>query len=417
MRENSRVKSSNTVPYGVRYPVILPRKHRLTELLVDWYHRRFHHANSETVVNEIRQSYAIPKLRQVVKKVCADCQMCKVRNARPSHPIMAPLPAARLADHERPFTFTGLDYFGPLFVKVGRSSVKRWVCLFTCLTTRAVHLEVAFDLSTASCIFCVRRFISRRGAPLEFYSDNGTNFQGASRVLREQINRGLANTFTNCQTKWTFNPPGAPHMGGVWERLVQSVKCAIKGAYEEGKLNDEGLQTLLVEAEGIVNSRPLTYLPLDAAEYEALTPNHFLLGSSNGVKQPAVPVEENRKLKTTWDLIQHELDVFWKRWLKEYMPIIRRRSKWFKQVRSIEVGDLVLVVDNKVRNGWMRGRVEEVVAGSDDQVRQVYVRTANGLLRRAVHHLALLDVGRASAVSEDTEMHPREDVGKQATLP
>ncbi|XP_055585344.1 uncharacterized protein LOC129738178 [Uranotaenia lowii] len=417
MRENSRVKSSKTVAYNVRYPVILPRKHRVTELLVDWFHRRFHHANFETVVNEIRQLYSISKLRQVVKKVCNDCQMCKVRNARPSHPIMAPLPAARLADHERPFTFTGLDYFGPLLVKVGRSSVKRWVCLFTCLTTRAVHLEVAFDLSTASCIFCVRRFIGRRGAPLEFYSDNGTNFQGASRILQDQINRGLANTFTNCHTKWTFNPPGAPHMGGVWERLVQSVKCAIKDAYEEGKLNDEGLQTLLVEAEGIVNSRPLTYLPLDAAEYEALTPNHFLLGSSSGVKQPTVPVEEHRRLKTTWDLIQHELDVFWKRWLKEYMPIIRRRSKWFKQVRPIEVGDLVLVVDNKVRNGWIRGRVEEVVTGSDDQVRQVYVRTANGVLRRAVHNLALLDVGRISAVSVDTKMHPGEDVGKQATLP
>ncbi|XP_055589920.1 uncharacterized protein LOC129750714 [Uranotaenia lowii] len=152
--------------------------------------------------------------------------------------------------------------------------------------------------------------------------------------------------------------------------------------------------------------------------YPSALPNHPKeSGSSNGVKQPSVPVEECRKLKTTWDLIQHELDVFWKRWLKEYMPIIRRRSKWFKQVRPIEVGDLVLMVDSKVRNGWIRGRIEDVIAGSDDQVRQVSVRTANGVLRRAVHQLALLDVGRVSAVSVDTQMHPGEDVGKQATLP
>ncbi|XP_055605993.1 uncharacterized protein LOC129754138 [Uranotaenia lowii] len=410
LRENSRIRNSKSVAFGTRFPIILPTKHRVTFLVVDWYHRHYKHANFETVVNEVRQLYTIPGLRSLAKRVSRGCQMCRLRNAKPAPPPIAPLPPCRLADRQRPFTFTGLDYFGPLLVIVGRSRVKRWIALFTCLTTRAIHLEVVYSLSAASCIFAVRRFVSRRGAPAEFYSDNGTNFVGASNILREQIRLKMINTFTNCSTKWHFNPPGAPHMGGVWERLVRSVKVALNDGYSEGKLNDEGLITLIVEAEGIVNSRPLTYLPLDSEEFEALTPNHFLLGSSNGVKQPPVPIEERRSLRDSWDLIQHELNIFWDRWVKEYLPVIRRQTKWFAPTRQVEVGDLVLVIDSKTRNGWIRGKVRETIVAPDGNVRRVVVDTANGPIRRAVHYLALLDVSNDSVVSVSTEIHPGEDV-------
>ncbi|XP_062533692.1 uncharacterized protein LOC134202689, partial [Armigeres subalbatus] len=282
LRERGRIGAAENVAFNVRHPIILPRKHPVTELLVRRYHQEYRHGNAETVVNEIRQLYTIPRLRIIVKKVSYDCTSCKIRRAKPVIPLMAPLPAARMAHHERAFTYTGVDYFGPLLVKLGRSNVKRWIALFTCLTVRAVHLEVAYSLSTESCISCVRRFVSRRGPPAEFYSDNGTNFQGANRVLQYQISQGLFATFTSTTTKWNFIPPGAPHMGGAWERLVQSVKNAIGEAYNEGKLDDEGLQTLVVEAEHMVNSRPLTYMPLESEEAEALTPNHFLLLNSTG---------------------------------------------------------------------------------------------------------------------------------------
>ncbi|XP_055537951.1 uncharacterized protein LOC129725781 [Wyeomyia smithii] len=286
IRQSSRARKAKNLPFDTKYPILLPKDHSVTILLVDYYHRIYRHANSETVVNEMRQMYMIPRLRVLVKTVSRMCQHCRIRKTKPLMPIMAPLPTARLAHHIRPFSYVGIDYFGPLSVKVKRSSVKRWIALFTCLTVRAVHLEIAYDLSTASCIACVRRFVSRRGSPVEFLSDNGTNFQGAERLLREQINAGLSETFTNAATKWTFIPPAAPHMGGAWERLVRSVKTAMEEAYSDGNLNDEGLQTLVVEAESLVNSRPLTYLPLDSEESEALTPNHFLLGCSGGVKQP-----------------------------------------------------------------------------------------------------------------------------------
>ncbi|XP_055633605.1 uncharacterized protein LOC129773952 [Toxorhynchites rutilus septentrionalis] len=296
LRVDSRISAAQGVAEDVKFPVILPRKHHVTNLIVDNFHRKLLHGNSETVVNEIRQRFYIAHLRTVVRDIEKRCQRCKVMRAKPSTPRMGPLPEARLSPGVRPFTYIGIDYFGPILVKVNRSAAKRWVCLITCLTIRAVHVEVAYDLSTKSCIACIRRFICRRGSPKEIYSDNGRNFTGAERILQDQIERieqDAATTFTNTETKWFFIPPSCPHMGGSWERIVRSIKNAMKSIPQDDKLDDEGLQTVLIEAEGIVNSRPLTYLPLDSAEREALTPNHFILGSSSGVVQPITKLEDS----------------------------------------------------------------------------------------------------------------------------
>lgn len=230
MRVDSRIGAVPYVTYDFKFPIILPRHHHLTKLIVDWYHRRYLHANHATVLNEVRQRFHISNLRTVIRQVAKECQTCKVDKAVPVIPRMAPLPESRLAAMVRPFSYVGLDYFGPVLVRIGRSCVKRWVALFTCLTVRAVHLEVAHSLSTESCKMAVRRFVARRGSPIEIHSDNGTNFQGASRELREQlsaIEQKLAESFTNTNTKWVFNPPSAPHFGGSWERLVRSVKVAL----------------------------------------------------------------------------------------------------------------------------------------------------------------------------------------------
>ncbi|XP_065081599.1 uncharacterized protein LOC135704101 [Ochlerotatus camptorhynchus] len=386
MRQNSRIAAAKDIHHSVRFPVILPRKHRCTELLVARYHRLYRHANSETVVNEVRQLFIIPKLRSVVKQIGRSCQFCKIRKALPTIPPMAPLPPARLAVHDRPFSYVGVDYFGPLLVKQGRSNVKRWIALFTCLTVRAVHLEVAYSLSAASCICCIRRFVCRRGSPVEFFSDNATNFHGAERQLREQINEG------------------------------RSAHGRCMGATRPfSELNDEELQTLIVEAEGIVNTRPLTYIPLDSAESDALTPNHFLLGSSNGVKQPSVGIEvQQRASRDSWDRIQRQLNRFWQRWLKEYLPVIRKQTKWFDEARRVEVGDLVLIADEGKRNGWVRGIVIESIRAPDSHVRQAMINTTRGVLRRPVLKLAVLDVRNSSAVMESSGPHPEENVATGA---
>ncbi|XP_065083282.1 uncharacterized protein LOC135705462 [Ochlerotatus camptorhynchus] len=422
LRMNSRIAAAPMVTKDARFPIFLPKGHRVTELLVECYHVRFLHGNHETVVNEIRQRFRIPQLRSVVAKVVKQCQHCRVQKAAPRAPIMAPLPEIRLTAFIRPFTHTGVDYFGPVFVKQGRSTVKRWVALFTCLSIRAVHLEIVHSLSTQSCVMAIRRFVARRGSPATFYSDNGTNFVGASNLLKEQlkaITEHCAVTFTNVSTRWLFNPPLAPHMGGPWERMVRSVKVAMAAiADHPHHPSDEVLETVALEGESIVNSRPLTYIPLDHADQEALTPNHFLLYGTQGINQPSRDLQhEYATLRDSWKLSQYLVDMFWSRWLHEYLPTLTRRTKWFQPVKPLTPGDLVVVVDEGKRNGWLRGRILDVVTGKDGQVRRAVVHTSRGMVSRPATKLALLEVREMPEKSEEKcssepELHGRGNVGE-----
>ncbi|XP_062703553.1 uncharacterized protein LOC134286008 [Aedes albopictus] len=398
LRVGSRAAASQILAYDTKFPIILLRNHRITALLLDFYHRKYGHANDETVVNEIRQKFHVPRLRVEVRLARKHCMWCRVYKSTPVAPKMGPLPAVRLQPCVRPFTFVGVDIFGPYLVKVGRSAAKRWVCLFTCLSIRAVHLEVVSSLSTDSCKKAFRRFIARRGAPQEVYSDNGTNFVGTNRDLQDEVSKihnELGSTFTNARTQWKFNPPAAPHMGGCWERMVRAVKTALGGIPTARKLDDESFATVLAEAESMVNSRPLTFIPLETADHESLTPNHFLLLSSNGVREPEkFSTDAGMALRSSWNMVKHTLDNFWRRWVVEYLPTIIRRTKWFRDVQPIKTGDLVLIVDENVRNRWIRGRVIQTIPGKDGVPRRAEVMTSGGVLKRPVTKLAVLDVMR-----------------------
>ncbi|XP_055523019.1 uncharacterized protein LOC129717193 [Wyeomyia smithii] len=289
LRVDTRIKACEYATFDSIYPIILPRDHRITYLVLGWYHRQFKHANDETVINEVRQKFHIPQLRVEVRQTRKRCMWCRVKKPVRIQPRMGQLPKARLTPFQRAFTYVGIDYFGPYHVKVGRATAKRWVALFTCLTTRAIHLELVGSLTTDCCKKAIRRFIACRGPPAEIYSDRGTNFVGVSKELEAEIasmNKGISNTFTDTITKWKFNPPASPHMGSCWERMVRSVKTALGALPDERKLDDESLETLLKETQHMINSRPLTIVPLETAEQEALTPNHFLLLNSSGAKQP-----------------------------------------------------------------------------------------------------------------------------------
>lgn len=413
LRMRGRIDSATVISHDTKRPIILPRRHQITKLLVDHYHRQYKHLNHQTALNEIRQRYVIPALRVVMKQIRTSCQKCKNSKAMPRIPEMAELPPARLAAFTRPFTYTGVDYFGPYYVKVNRSVVPRYGVLFTCLTTRAIHLEVADSLNTSSCINATRRFSTHKGKAREFFSDNGTNFHGADNELKkefEKLNQDrIQQEFTSTEQKWTFNPPTASHMGGVWERLIKTVKSCLNQMLATKTPTQEMLVTLMAEVENIVNSRPLTYISLDSVEDEALTPNHFLFGSSNALTPIAQTTPQDLH-RNDWRAIQEMTKHFWRRFVLEYMPTLTKRTKWFKQVEPIKVGDVVLVIDERnSRNTWPKGIVEELVMGRGGCIRHVMVRFEKRVLPRPVSKLAILDV-KPPNQDDEVKLDPMEPV-------
>lgn len=382
-------------PDEVNNPIILHSKHFATKYLIAEYHRRYYHSSSNTVVNELRQKYYIFGLRVALRSLTSRCVVCRLRRGKPREPLMAPLPAGRMAVGQRPFSHCGVDYFGPLSVKIGRRREKRWGVLFTCLTTRAVHLEIAHSLNTSSAIMALQRLAARRGSPAVVYSDNGTNLRGANKELKEAIagidwNR-VRNFATTRRIEWRFNPPDAPHMGGAWERLIGSVKKSIYAVLKDQAPSQEVLCTIFAEVEHSVNSRPLTHVSLDPRDKEALTPNHFLLGSSSGALNLGKYDEKRLCLRKEWKIAQHYAEAFWKRWLREYLPTLITRKKWTMPQIPLEVGDIVLIIDLAAqRNDWRRGTITRVFPGKDRQVRVAEIRTSTGIFMRPAHKLVKL---------------------------
>ena len=395
IRVSGRTNDVSHLPMPAKSPVILDRRHKFTRLLIYQHHVWARHQGQEKVMNDLRQVYWIPCARTAIRQAWRTCRECKNLSATPQPPEMGDVPACRTAAFQRPFSHTGVDYFGPFDVLIGRRHEKRYGVLFTCMTVRAVHLELASSLSTDSCILAMRRFIARRGRPVALYSDNGTNFHGAERELRQALNDleqdRIVAELTTKNVEWNFNPPSAPHMGGAWERLIRSVKTTLKAILKERAPREEVLQTVLCEAEWIVNGRPLTHVSLDCEDAESLTPNHFLVGDQHTAAAPGV--FEDVCLRKQWRFAQWLVEQFWKRWVKEYLPTLTRRTRWHGAVPSVKVGDVVVVADPSLpRGSWPKGVVTSVHPGRDGRVRVVDVKTKLGVFRRPVTKLCVLDV-------------------------
>ncbi|CAG7723782.1 unnamed protein product [Allacma fusca] len=310
---------------------------------------------------------------------------------------MGDLPAFRVERQVRPFIHVGLDFFGPFMVSVGRRKEKRYGAIFTCMAVRAVHLEVAESLSTDTAINVIRRFVARRGCPKQLFSDNATNFRGACKelkiALRELDTLELQKVLVNKGIDWHFVPPGSPHMGGSWERLVRSVKVSLEATLKERAPRGDVLHTLFTEAEFVVNSRPLTFVSLDPKDKESLTPNHFLIGPENSCGPPGVFEDADLRLRKQWRFTQRLADHFWCRWVKEYLPDLTRKTKWFRAVTPLKVGDVVVVADNTApRNTWPKGILVRTFPGKNGQVRVVDVMIEEVVFRRPAIKICKLDI-------------------------
>ncbi|XP_066268539.1 uncharacterized protein [Branchiostoma lanceolatum] len=305
---------------------------------------------------------------------------------------MADLPSFRVTPENPPFTNVGVDYFGPFEVKRGRSIVERYGVIFTCTATRAVHLEKAESLDTDSCINALRRFIARRGQVRMIISDNGTNLVGAKTELKREVKKWNTSKMHEGMLKkgieWKFNPPSGSHFGGVWEKQIRTVRQVLYAVSKGHQLDDEGLGTLFCEVEYIINSRPITTANMEANDLEPLTPNHLLTLKSKTDLPPNLTEKGDQYARRRWKQTQYIADLFWKRWVKEYLPTLQGRQKWGKQRRNFTVGDLVLLKDeNNPRGQWPMGKVVEVVRGSEGLVRHVKVKTQHNILERPIDKL------------------------------
>ena len=262
MRVGGRIADA-PIAFDTKFPMIVPPKHHVTQLLMASFHQKLLHAGQNHILAHLREKFWIPNGRSTVRKVVRSCMTCKKQRAATMEQMMSALPAFHTTAYEPCFTYTGVNYFGPLNVKKGRSVIKRWRAIFTCINSGAIHFELATSLEADCFIKVFRRFVNRRGPPKFMYSDNGTNFVGAEREIRQAIKN-----WNQCQirdellqrgSKWVFQPPKASHASGVWERLIRSTRTALKAMLGESLGEEDVLATVLTEVEATLNSRPLCF--------------------------------------------------------------------------------------------------------------------------------------------------------------
>ncbi|ROT77729.1 hypothetical protein C7M84_003591 [Penaeus vannamei] len=264
----------------VKHPIILPSKSMAVKLMVQWKHNNLAHSGHNYLMAELRQRFWIIHGNAVVRSVIRNCVRCRSLSARPMIQEMADLPEDRITSNVPPFTHTGTDCFGPFLVKKSRSNLKRYGVIFTCLVTRAIHIEVVESMETDFYINAFRRFIARRGPVTSIRSDNGTNLVGAEKELRKELEKlkhsVIAEVMLLKGVTWQFNPPHASHFGGVWERQIRTIRRVLRGLCHQQVMTDDTLHTLFCEVEAIINGRPLTRVTDDPDGPQPLTPNMLL---------------------------------------------------------------------------------------------------------------------------------------------
>lgn len=396
IRVGGRLRYSN-LNYGCKHPMLLSKQSHLSLLLCRRWHKITCHAGPRIMTALISREFWIVSIKSVLHTVTRACPVCVRFDAKPPQPIMADLPAARV-QQSRPFARVGVDYAGPLQmreVQLRKSRIyKVYIAVFVCFSVKAVHLEVVTELSTDAFLAAFDRFVARRGLPSEIFSDCGTNFVGADKQLQLLINspegqRVISETRTSCQ--WHFNPPSAPHFGGLWEAAVRSTKRLLFRTMGTHVLTYEEFTTLLTRIEAVLNSRPLAPLTTDPTDLEYLSPGHFLIGQPLLAVPPRVSFESRVNLTQRWKLLDQCHQAFWRRWSTEYLTSLQGRSKWTTEAPNVKVNDMVVVIDNQSPPlAWRLGRILELLPGNDGVVRVVRLLTSHGQITRPVAKIVVL---------------------------
>ncbi|XP_055910470.1 uncharacterized protein LOC129944834 [Eupeodes corollae] len=402
LRVGGRLKNAS-IPFDQKHPIILHKDDHFTTLIVSDCHISNMHAGIRQMTYLLHLNYFILGVHHVIKRCVYKCPTCVRQRGIPYQQKMGNLPQQRL---EPGVTFgnTGVDYAGPFTARSwrgrGAKQYKVYVALFICMATKAIHLEVVTELSSAAFIAALRRFVARRGKCHTIFSDNGTNFMGANQTLREWANLLNSTSFQTDVTgelttngiNWIFSPPHGPHFGGLWEAGVKTLKFHLRRVMANTSVTYEEFSTILCQIEACANSRPLC--ARFEGDVDPLTPAHFLI--SRPLLTVPDPTDLNCKisLSNRWQYLQSLVHGFWQKWSQDYINQLRKRSKWQEKSKNIEIDDVVLIRDeNQPPCRWLTGRIVKTYPGQDGLVRVASVVTAKGEFKRPICKLCPLLLG------------------------
>ncbi|XP_067933074.1 uncharacterized protein [Watersipora subatra] len=320
MRIGGRLNRSTALSFSEKHPILLPKSGHFTRLLLQHLHEQVTHQGRCFTLAKMRSSgYWIIGARSIIASLIHQCITCRSHRAKPPTPQMASLPHER-SSQSPPFSYCGIDCFGPFMVKDRRTELKRYGLMVTCLANRAVHLEVLDDMSTTAFVNGIRNVIAICGPIRKIWCDQGTNFVGAVQDLTE---KGML--------EFKLNPPSASHMGGVWERMIRTTRNVLQPLLKShsDRLDTSHLRTLMYEVMAIINSRPLSVV---TEEDMPLSPNMLLTMKSDVTLPPPGSFDESDMYsRKRWRAVQHIANVFWKRWKTKYLSQLHSRQKFTQQ--------------------------------------------------------------------------------------
>nr|XP_042913273.1 uncharacterized protein LOC122273263 [Parasteatoda tepidariorum] len=369
IRVGGRLAHSN-LNFNQKHPVILPAGNKLVKLIFQYYHKRDFHVGPQALLNTVRLKYWPIGGRNAARKVVHECVECFRNKPVVANQIMGDLPAERVTPSSA-FLNAGIDLCGPFEIKYKGQRKgafqKIYVALFICMATKAVHIEFVSDLTSEVLIATLKRFFARRGRSSIIFSDNATNFTGASAELKRLYklmynSEDVSNMLSSEGIRWKFLPPRAPNFGGLWEAGVKSFKYHFKRVVGSARLTLEEFLTVITQIEGILNSRPLTPLPSDTDEFQVLTPGHFLIGKPiNSIPEPNF-IDKRDYLLNRWQRVKKLVQTIWRHWQSSYLSHLQQRSKWLLKKPNLCPGMLVLVKDIQLPTyQWPLGRIIRVI--------------------------------------------------------
>ena len=400
----------DNLPGNEIHPMLAHGYHPFTIGYIRCKHVHVNCSSRQHTLHSIRKEIEGPKLTSAIKKVVWACDLCRILRARPyAYPQQPPLPRERLLC-QRPFAVCGIDYSGPHYVKQGRASLKVWIALFTCMVSRAIHLEIVPDLTSKTFLQVLQTMSWKKSPPKVLLSDNATCFAGANKILKEMSQQNaIATGLATKGIEWNFTPARAPWFGAVYERLIGVLKKELTKLIGQTALTYHELSYTLAQIEGVINNRPL----VQVGDMEVISPMNILTGRNDNYDD-MLEVLDCKEILLSASKIKNDLPrlyqdterrlaKFWQVFQQQYLENIKF-SPDTTQNRggglTPQVGDLVIIHSHDPRLKWRKAIVLEKIPSEDGLVRKCKLRTSTGQMVRATKHIYPLEINVEKFVDE-----------------